>query len=86
MKQLVPLLAVAFAATALAQTSTCSSEAAARKLTGSAKAEFLRSCAAKARTPLATAPKDGKMSSAPAPMSLMPTRGAGECGHSQADL
>ena len=82
MNHLVPIVALAFATTALAQTSTCSSEAAARKLTGTAKAEFLRSCEAKAKAALVATPKEGKMPS----MSMTPTRGAGECGHSQADL
>ena len=79
MKHLIPLMALAFAGSTLAQGATCSTEATARKLSGTAKTAFLKTCEANAKAKLVLAPKERKYS-------VAPTSSFGHCEHSAADL
>jgi hypothetical protein len=78
MKHLIPVVALAFAGSALAQGACCNTEANARKLTGAAKAEFLKKCEIDAKAKLVQAPKERNYSMAP--------KSGGDCGHSATDL
>ena len=79
MKHLIPVFALAFAGSALAQGASCNTEANARKLTGAAKAEFLKKCEIDSKAKLVLAPKDRKMS-------VAPTSSYGHCEHGVSDL
>lgn len=79
MKHLIALVALAFAGSALAQAATCTTEATARKLTGTAKTEFLKKCEGDAKAKLVMAPKERKVS-------VAPTSSYGNCEHSASDL
>ena len=79
MKILIPLVALAFAGSALAQGAKCSTEATARKLSGTAKTEFLKTCEADSKAKLVLAPKERKYS-------VAPTSSYGHCEHSASDL
>ncbi|MFO1193814.1 MAG: hypothetical protein U1F00_16845 [Rhodoferax sp.] len=79
MKFLLPLVALAFAGSALAQGASCATEANARKLTGAAKAEFLKKCELDAKAKLVLSSKERKMS-------VAPTSSYGNCEHSATDL
>ena len=78
MKYLIPLVALAFAGSALAQGANCNTEANTRKLTGTAKAEFLKKCELDMKAKLVQAPKERNYSMAP--------KSGGDCGHSATDL
>ena len=78
MKYLIPLVALAFAGSALAQGAGCNTEANARKLTGTAKTEFLKKCEIDSKAKLVQASKERNYSMAP--------KSGGDCGHSATDL
>jgi hypothetical protein len=78
MKHLIPLVVLAFAGSALAQGASCNTEASARKLTGTAKAEFLKKCETDTKAKLVQASKERNYSMAP--------KSGGDCGGSATDL
>jgi len=79
MKHLIPLVALAFAGSTLAQGANCNAEATARKLSGTAKAEFLKKCGDDAKAKLVLASKERTYS-------VAPTSSYGNCEHSESDL
>ena len=75
------LLAIGIAAPALSQGSgSCNAEAAARKLAGTAKTEFLRQCEMATKARMTLAAKENKKAA------VMSAGKAEQCGHSASDL
>lgn len=74
------LLAVGIASPALAQGKSCNAAAVEKKLTGTAKAEFIRQCETAAKLQMTTATKDNKKAA------MMSAGKDSGCGHSASDM
>ena len=79
MKSLIALMLVTATACAWAQGPACEAAAAAKKLTGAAKAQFIQKCEAETKAKLVLAAKEKK------PV-VAPTSGHGHCDHDGADM
>lgn len=79
MKSLIALMLVTATTFAWAQGPTCEAAAAAKKLTGAAKAQFIQKCEADVKAKLVVASKEKKTT-------VAPTNSYGHCEHDGSDL